>query len=157
MKFEEAITDNNFTALRITSYNKFKGMVNKEDFNSLALEALWEACNTHDPSKSKLTTYFVSLLNWKICNFLRDKNRENNRVKKFREHKANQKESFNYTFLTDILDLFDQKDKYIFEQRFIYKKTVNELAEELKTSTSNIRSVCSKIKEKIKESYLDCV
>lgn len=157
MKFEEAIIDNNFIALSLSSYNKFKGMINKEDFNSLVLESLWEACSTHDPNKSKLTTYFVSLLNWKACNFIRDKNKENKIIKKFKKAKINHKESFNYTFLTDILDLFDQKDKYIFEQRFIYKKTVSELAEELQTTASNIRYICAKIKQKIKESYLDCV
>jgi RNA polymerase sigma factor (sigma-70 family) len=150
MKFEEVLKDEDCVSIMTSIAKRYKAFISKDEIKSFKLEAAWEACEKYDPnhpSKMKFTTFLGNCLKFKILLYIRSQ-----KIKAIKPMK-DVADSRQYTGIIDMLDCLTQPEKELFEQKYIYNYSVQEIADKNNISRQSMKNRLNKIKQKIASYY----
>lgn len=149
MNFDQVLNDPDCIAIMSSIVKRYKGLIDRAEAKSFKLEAAWEASEKYDPnhtSKMKFTTFLGNCLKFKILLFLRNKKAKQTGPIKDRESK-------DYTFLTDIMDCLDKEEQSLFVKKYLENYSSKELSDFYGLSRQSIKNKLNKIKNKIADYY----
>lgn len=146
--FEKAIKNKDYVKIMNKASQRFSNQLDRDIIHSCHLTALWKALQSFDESKNvKFTTFLYKGVFIECMKEIKIYNKGKKCVGKLHD---NIPQNFYNQEILELKDELDSKEDFdLLVDRFIAKKTINEIALSQRTNREKIRKHINKIIEKL--------
>ncbi len=124
----------------------------KSDFAHMTQLILWEALRGHDPEKSKFTSYLHNCAVWHCKKYCKEQKKRRN-IDKMEVSDLyiglRVDESFHSNILVEMDGILNSEDYSLMVEKYINRKTLREIGEELHISQQAVHQRIKKIRQKL--------
>ena len=139
--------------------NKYRIYYDREEFEQIAMIALWQALENFDESKGGLESYLYSMIRFTISKALQKKYVEIEHTEisdeRFQFLSSNDDErNFEKVMVREILTFLKEEERRIIELSYIYGLTNKEISKLLGKSEESVKKKRNRIIKKLRQQYL---
>lgn len=139
--------------------NKYRIYYDREEFEQIAMIALWQALENFDERKGGLESYLYSMIRFTISKALQKKyvDIEHTAIsdERFQFISSNEYENdFVKVMVRELLSLLREEDRNIIELSYIYGLTNKEISKLLGKSEESVKKKRNRIIKKLRQQYL---